>query len=652
MSPDLRVPPLSIARMVAVMFCVMAASGSASAHAGVQTLGSTGTGDGQFDRIRGVDTDAAGNVYVADAASESANRRIQKFGPDGTYLGQYPVVTGRFGVSDLAATADGQVYAVHTDPPSIQRYDVEGAPASNWAIPNFDWGHIATAAGAGTDVYFSNYHAGTVTRFSPTGVVVASFPVGTNPGDVAVDALGRVYVEVGGMIRTFDPEGTLLASWPTNATGHVQFLDISRGGEVYVSGYSAKRFSSTGTLLGSSRRITEHLAVGPGPVVWAASENGRRLLRIDRLPTASIESDATTIATSERITFSGQGSHADFAPITMYEWDFDGNGTFDFASDSTSSATHRYDSRGTYEVRLRVTEQGGLSATTTQSVTVEDSVATLVPSHGLVSTGQVLVLDASSSVLPRSSITDVSWDLDGNGSYERSSGSNLTTEASYQAVGIHTAAVRVTRAGGRVDTASARIEVRLAPAAGPLGISINGGDRYTKNPNVAIEAVWPNLAATMFVSNDGGFAQGVRTPVMQKLAWTLDSTGPERLPQTVYVRFEGGESGRETYQDDIILDQTDPLIVAANAVVVSAPGPSPARAAGKARKLRITTRATDATSGLGGIQLTTNRARPGAWKAYSRASFLSVSARTRVVYARVTDRAGNTSRWRTIRIAR
>jgi hypothetical protein len=39
------------------------------------------------------------------------------------------------------------------------------------------------------------------------------------------------------------------------------------------------------------------------------------------------------------------------------------------------------------------------------------------------------------------------------------------------------------------------------------------------------------------VANDGGFAAGLPSPVVKELSWNLDSSGPERLPKTVYLRF-------------------------------------------------------------------------------------------------------------------
>ena len=51
----------------------------------VKSIGSYGTGNGQFNIPLGVAADSSGNIWVAD----SGNNRIQKFDPTGTYLSQF-----------------------------------------------------------------------------------------------------------------------------------------------------------------------------------------------------------------------------------------------------------------------------------------------------------------------------------------------------------------------------------------------------------------------------------------------------------------------------------------------------------------------------------------------------------------------------------
>jgi 6-bladed beta-propeller len=50
----------------------------------VKTWGQTGSGQGQFNQIRGLASDSAGNLYVADAG----NKRIQVFDGEGTFKSQ------------------------------------------------------------------------------------------------------------------------------------------------------------------------------------------------------------------------------------------------------------------------------------------------------------------------------------------------------------------------------------------------------------------------------------------------------------------------------------------------------------------------------------------------------------------------------------
>ena len=65
--------------------------------------------------------------------------------------------------------------------------------------------------------------------------------------------------------------------------------------------------------------------------------------------------------------FDGRTSSDPDGDALTYAWDLDGDGAYDDSTSATPSFT--YSTAGTYTVRLRVTDAGGLSATDTVTVT-------------------------------------------------------------------------------------------------------------------------------------------------------------------------------------------------------------------------------------------------------------------------------------------
>jgi len=120
----------------------------------------------------------------------------------------------------------------------------------------------------------------------------------------------------------------------------------------------------------------------------------------------------------------------------------------------------------------------------------------------------------------------------------------------------------------------------------------------------------PATANSILVSNDGGFLAPATFPVATSVDWKLDSSGPERLPKTVYARFMLGPIISETYTDDIILDEVPPVVQKAALV----PG-KPASAAAL-RAYVIKAKAKDSNSGVGKLQVAVNKKRPGKLVAY------------------------------------
>jgi hypothetical protein len=260
-------------------------------------------------------------------------------------------------------------------------------------------------------------------------------------------------------------------------------------------------------------------------------------------------------------------------------------------------------------------------------------------------TGAPVAFDASAST--GFGISQYQWDLDGDGSFELDTGVTPSATRSYATPVEIVVTVRVSNDIGSSD-ATAPLSVRPTPPPGPLGISINRGAQFTNDANVSLAAVWPVLASTMLVANDGGFGVAGRFPLAAERPWTLDSSGPERLPKTVYVRFDDSS---QTFTDDIILDETAPTI--ASATTAPTRPTTAVAAATRRRTYRVRVDARDTTSGVEGLQITSNRRRPGRLREFPRRArvrrTIRFTTRSRRIYVRARDAAGNDSRWRLVR---
>ena len=108
-----------------------------------------------------------------------------------------------------------------------------------------------------------------------------------------------------------------------------------------------------------------------------------------------------------------------FRKIVKYEWDVDGDGVYDYSSD-TPAVTHTYSELGTYKVTLRVTDNNEPAKYDSNSITI----IVAVPPHPPVAdpggpyqghVGIPLQLDGSKSydIDPTDIITSYGWEVDG-----------------------------------------------------------------------------------------------------------------------------------------------------------------------------------------------------------------------------------------------
>jgi hypothetical protein len=173
-------------------------------------------------------------------------------------------------------------------------------------------------------------------------------------------------------------------------------------------------------------------------------------------------------------------------------------------------------------------------------------------------TGRSVVFDAADSM---PAFTDVlySWDLDGDGDYEVSTGATSSVETTFASAGVHGVGVKVSRPSGATRIGSTSITVMLSPNSTSPGISILDGQARVNGRDVVVNMVWPEYATTALVSNDGAF-HPMRTNTIDlsdTFAWTLEDGGEGVYSTSVFVRFVGpGIDSSRTYWDTIVLDAT------------------------------------------------------------------------------------------------
>jgi PKD repeat protein len=86
----------------------------------------------------------------------------------------------------------------------------------------------------------------------------------------------------------------------------------------------------------------------------------------------------------DTVQFTGAGTDED-GVIEKYEWDFDGDGVYEWSSSNNGIATYAYETDGGYTATLRVTDDHGFTSTGSRTVTVAagGSVETAVSKEGL-----------------------------------------------------------------------------------------------------------------------------------------------------------------------------------------------------------------------------------------------------------------------------
>jgi PKD repeat protein len=185
----------------------------------------------------------------------------------------------------------------------------------------------------------------------------------------------------------------------------------------------------------------------------------------DKPPKAAFAATPTRGAVGQNVTFSAAGSSDSDGSIVDYQWDLDGSGKFATDTGSTPTLTTSFANAGSYNVSLRVIDNGNASATVTHPFVVGNDpptpAFTFNPSP-LALVGQQVSFNGSGSSDTAGTITDYTWDLDGSGKFATDTGTSPNTTFTYTTPGIYNVSLRVTNDAGQSTTISQAVDVHSA----------------------------------------------------------------------------------------------------------------------------------------------------------------------------------------------
>ncbi|HDH06646.1 MAG TPA: choice-of-anchor D domain-containing protein [Nitrospirae bacterium] len=233
---------------------------------------------------------------------------------------------------------------------------------------------------------------------------------------------------------------------------------------------------------------------------------------VNTIPPVSDPGGPYTGAEGQAITLDGSGSTDSDGTISLYEWDIDNDGTFDYSS-SSPAQSHTYAQQGIYAINLRVTDDLGATDEATTTATVSDTSPTAdftgSPTSGLAP----LAVNFNDSSTGYDRPLSYEWDFDNDGLIDSTVQNPSYT---YNTAGIYTVSLTATDSDGSANslTMTDYITACLSP------VRIEG----------AVPVYYSTLQAAYDASIDGDIIQSRAVVFSENLDINLNKP----------VTFEGG----------------------------------------------------------------------------------------------------------------
>jgi len=216
--------------------------------------------------------------------------------------------------------------------------------------------------------------------FNSTGFTVGNHTISFRVQDN--DGYWSEWDDIQLVISNIPPVGTLNPSNPTSvpkgANRTLSGSGIDADGAVvnyrwissidgYINESNDSSQVSTSTLSFGSHTITFQVQDNNGG--WSESVSQTLLVGAYPVALANHWNDDNSPQSNMPVQFRGSASDED-GNIVFYEWDFNGDGEYEWSSADSGNASYTYVKSGIYTVVLRVTDNDGLTSTDTRVITI------------------------------------------------------------------------------------------------------------------------------------------------------------------------------------------------------------------------------------------------------------------------------------------
>ncbi len=277
-------------------------------------------------------------------------------------------------------------------------------------------------------------------------------------------------------------------------------------------------------------------------------------------PKACFEHDPEWASTGDSILFDASCSEDSLqaADLLEYRWDWETDGAWDQGFSASELAEHAYATSGYKEVTLEVRNAYGLQSSASKSVLIDDPPTACIEGPTKVRKGVAASFSAACTQDDFTSNGDlhVSWDWDGDGTWDEYSTASKSVTHTFDAYGTYTVHAEVRDRKGLASSAETMVRVVSTPS---VILTVSPGEQDVEKAftfdATASDDLWPqsSLQADYDLNGDGAFeiVDGGFDPI----AKSFSSTGK----RVAHVRVTNPE-GSTTLADVTFVVDGAPIV--------------------------------------------------------------------------------------------